>query len=213
MYVNPDFSADTRQAHELITRWPFAVLIAVEPEVQVAFVPLELRAQEGPFGTLVGHVSAADPMAAAIRAGCALRVAFTGPTAYVSPAWYADAGLPTYNFGAVEAAGTAEPMDDPRHVERHLMTLLSQHEKARTDEGERWRPDTWARQRTAELLSELQAFTMEIERLEVKLKMGQNRTPADRIGTITGLESAGRVQLTEAAAMMRTRYGADGCPR
>ncbi|MBB5076477.1 FMN-binding negative transcriptional regulator [Nonomuraea endophytica] len=206
MYVNPDFKADTGQAHDLMERWPFAVVIALDPDVRLSFVPVELRRDQGPNGTLVGHVSAADPVAGALRHGTALRVAFTGPVAYVSPAWYADQGLPTYNFGAVEAAGTARPLDDPKLVKRHLMALVKAHEGARTDGLDRWRPDGWARRRTDELLGELQAFEMPIDRLEVKLKIGQNRSPGDRLGTIAGLEAAHHV---EAAALMRARYG---CP-
>jgi transcriptional regulator len=207
VYVNPDFRGDTRQAHDLLERWPFAVLIALDPSVQLSFAPVELRRDQGPYGTLVGHVSAADPVAAALRSGTALRVAFLGPS------WYSDPGLPTYNFGAVEAIGTAQPFDDPWLVKQHLMALVASHEGARTDDQEKWRPDGWARSRIQELLGELQAFAMPIDQLEVKIKMGQNRTPGDRLGTIAGLTGGGAPHGAEAAALMRSWYGADGCPR
>jgi len=211
VYVNDDYRPeDLAEIHALIERWPFAVLIVTEPELALAFVPIELRRDVGPLGTLVGHVAAVDPIAASLRAGERLRVAFLGPVTYVSPTLYADRGLPTYNFGAVEVEGRARPFDDEQAVRRHLMTLVSTHEAHTPEQQATWRPDEWARNRIGELLDELQAFELPIDWLDAKVKMGQNRTPGDRLGTIAGLEAAGGEHACEAARMMRARYDDNG---
>ena len=48
------------------------------------------------------------------------------------------------------------------------------------------------------------AFTMPIERIEAKSKMGQNRSDADRLGAAAALEGRGGEAHLAVAAAMRT---------
>jgi transcriptional regulator len=56
---------------------------------------------------------------------------------------------------------------------------------------------------TAKLLPAIIAFEIPIDRLEGKFKLGQNRQPADQIGAIEGLESAGDAESLALARFAR----------
>lgn len=211
MYVDPDYAdATPEEIHALAAARPFATLVTDEPELRVAHVPVQLRRLEDGSDEVIGHVAGADPFAESVRAGCRLLVVLHGPALYVSPRWYADRGLPTYNFTAVHLHGRAEPLDEPGAVVRHLMSLVVDHERG---QEQPWRMDAWARARTDELLPELQAFTMRVATVEAKFKMSQNRTAADRVGVMTELDGHGDPCSAEVLGLMRERFDDSGTPR
>jgi transcriptional regulator len=211
MWVHKDYDdASADEIRRFVLQWPLAVVIANEPELRVAHAPAQLRT--GPDGRdeLVGHVAAADPIASSLRDGTKLLVCFTGPRIYVSPRWYADRGLPTYNFVAVHFRGTARPLTEPGPVVAHLMSLVRDHERSAPKP---WRVDTWARARTVQLLNELQAFTMAVDSVEAKVKMSQNRTEADRERVMSMLEGASDDGAAAALRLMRDRFDVWGADR
>jgi transcriptional regulator len=211
MWVHGDYDdASADEIRRFVLDWPLAVVIATHPELRVAHAPVQLRT--GPDGRdeLVGHVAAADPIAGSLQDGSDLLVCFTGPRIYVSPRWYADRGLPTYNFVAVHFRGTARPLTEPGPVVAHLMSLVGDHERSAPDP---WRVDTWARARTVQLLNELQAFTMAVDSFEAKVKMSQNRTEADRERVMSMLEEASDDGAAAALRLMRDRFDAAGVAR
>lgn len=211
MYVDPDYAdASLEEIRRLVAARPFATLVTDEPELRVAHVPVQLRPLSADSDEVVGHVAAADPMAASLRGRCRLLVVVHGPALYVSPRWYVDRGLPTYNFAAIHLHGRAEPLDDRDEVVRHLMSLVVDHERGADDP---WLMDAWARARTAELLSELQAFTMLVDSIEAKFKMSQNRTTADRVGVMSALEGSSDGCSSGVLHMMRDRFDENGAAR
>jgi transcriptional regulator len=211
MYVDPDYAEpDLDEVTRLIEAQPFATLVTDEPDLRIAHVPVQVRRE--PELQIVAHVAGLDPFAESIRQRARILVSVLGPSVYVSPAWYASRGLPTYNFVAIELRGQAEPLDDPDAVRAHLMRLVQDHEQALNpgDQKARWRVDGWARDRTTELLPELQAFTVRVEQVTAKVKMGQNRTEGDRVGTMTALHDSPRTDHQVVEGLMKARYDDQG---
>jgi transcriptional regulator len=170
-------------------------------------VPVQPRRTPDESWEIVAHVAAADPFADSIRRRAEIVVSVVGPAVYISPSWYADRGLPTYNFVAIELRGTCAPLDDPDAVREHLMRLVADHEGARVGEADRrWRVDAWARERTTELLPELQAFTLPVEQVTAKVKVSQNRTPGDRVGVMTALQDSTRPDDRAIRDLMVARF-------
>ena len=129
MYVDPDYAEpDLDEVTRLIEAQPFATLVTDEPELRIAHVPVQVR--RDPELRIVAHVAGLDPFAESIRQRARILISVLGPSVYVSPAWYASRGLPTYNFVAIELRGQAEPLDDPDAVRAHLMRLVQDHEQA-----------------------------------------------------------------------------------
>ncbi|TDW24628.1 FMN-binding negative transcriptional regulator [Kribbella kalugense] len=212
MYVDPDYAEpDLDEVVRLIEAQPFATVVTADPDLRIAHIPVQVRRGAEAL-ELVAHVAGADPFAESIRQQAHVLVSVVGPSVYVSPAWYASRGLPTYNFVAIELRGQAVPLDDPDAVRAHLMRLVQDHETALNpaDSATRWRVDAWARDRTTELLPELQAFTLRVDQIHAKVKLGQNRTEGDRAGTMTALHESPRTDHHVVESLMRARYDEDG---
>jgi transcriptional regulator len=213
MYVDPDYAEpDLDEITRLIEAQPFGTLVTDVPGLRIAHVPVQVRREAGGGLQIVAHVAGLDPFAESIRQRARVLVSVLGPSVYVSPAWYATRGLPTYNFVAIELRGQAEPLDDPDAVRAHLMRLVQDHERALSpgDPDARWRVDEWARDRTTELLPELQAFTLRVEQVTAKVKLGQNRTEGDRVGTMAALHDSPRTDHRVVEGLMRARYDDEG---
>jgi transcriptional regulator len=60
------------------------------------------------------------------------------------------------------------------------------------------------------LLPELQAFTLKVEQVTAKVKMGQNRTEGDRVGTMAALRNSPRTDHQVVEDLMRARYDDQG---
>lgn len=186
LYTPPVFGTATRAAiARLIHDYPFATLVtpgAIEP--RVSHVPLLLVSSTEPHGTLLGHVARANPhwREAAGRESVAI---FQGPHAYVSPAWYAEPAkaVPTWNYAAVHAYGTVEPVDDPVEAQAILDALVERFEGGRVAP---WRLALAPRERDA-MVGAIVAFRMRVRRLDAKFKLSQNRSPDDRRRVIAGL--------------------------
>lgn len=190
MYVNPHFRPDDPAAlHEVVERHPFGLLLAArDGDLQAAHIPFVLHRDEGPRGTLEAHVAARDPIAGALDGRVEVMAVFSGPLAYVSPRWYEDPGLPTYNFVAVHAHGRPRPMAGEAEALAHLRELVDVHEAAFDPP---WSLDQASDDYVRALLPGIAPFRLPIARLEGKLKLSQNRSAADRAGVVAGLRARG----------------------
>ena len=148
----------------------FAVIIGMRGErPTVAHAPVLLNE-----GRLRFHLSAANPLAAALSpAGWALAV-ITGDEAYVSPDWYAlPDQVPTWNYVSVEIEGPV------RALSRAEATTLLDDLAARYESELAPKPP-WSRAkmnpaRFEAMLSGIVAFEMTVERLAGISKLSQNK--------------------------------------
>jgi transcriptional regulator len=187
MYVKADYAArELAVLHDMIDAARFGLLVLSADGPLAAHIPFVLHRDEGPSGTLLAHVARADPLARHLAAGPEALAIFSGHRAYVSPRWYPDGGLPTYNFLAVHAHGRPRPLEDRDAVLAHLAELVAVHEASSS-----WSLASAPAGRVEELLPHILAFTLEISSLQGKRKLSQNRTPAERAGVIRGLSERG----------------------
>jgi transcriptional regulator len=188
-YINPHFAeADLGTLHDLIERHPFGLLVAAAQPVLAAHIPFVLHPEEGPRGTLVGHTARADPIATALDGTTEVLVAFQGPIAYIRSRWYLNPGLPTYNFLAVHVYGRPRPLPDRAEILSHLSELVDLHEACYSDAFSLAEADE---SYVSPLLAHITPFSLQIEHIEGKLKLSQNRAAADRAGVIAGLQARG----------------------
>jgi transcriptional regulator len=125
---------------------------------------------------------------------------FMGPHAYVSPTWYATGpAVPTWNYGVVHAHGKPRALEDAAFTRAALAELVARHEPGPGG----WSVDKLPRELEENLVKAIVAFEMPVERLEAKFKLGQNRSAADRAGTMAGLEASGTPEAAALAAFMR----------
>jgi transcriptional regulator len=187
MYVKPDYAErELPVLHDMIDTARFGLLVLCVDGPLAAHIPFVLHRSEGQYGTLVAHVARVDPLARHLGAGHEALAIFSGPRAYVSPRWYPDGGLPTYNFLAVHALGRPRLLEDRDAVLAHLAELVAVHEGSSS-----WSLASASQDHVAGLLPHIVAFTLEIASIQGKRKLSQNRSPEDRDGVIRGLSARG----------------------
>ena len=207
MYVPPAFHEDDLAAlHGTMQDARLANLITATAEGLVATpLPLFLAPEEGPHGTLYGHLARANPQWKLRPTGDAMAL-FTGPDAYVSPSWYASKRehgkvVPTWNYVAVHAYGPAEFFEDPDRLLGVVTRLTNLHERSR---AEPWAVTDAPAAFIRAQLKGIVGLRLPIARLEGKRKMSQNRSAVDRAGVAAGLAVSDRASERAAAELIPT---------
>lgn len=174
LYTPPHFSVqDLDIAHKIIREHPFATLLSfAEGEPWISHAPVSLES-----GTLIGHLARANPQTKFFDGSHLLTIIFQGPHAYISPRWYKTPDqVPTWNYAVVHAHGRPEALGEEETI-RALLDLVAGYDPDLTFES-----DALARQAKGVV-----AFKMQIDRLDCKFKMSQNKTPEDREGVVAAL--------------------------
>jgi len=205
MYVPPAFREDDPAAlHATIEQARLAHLVTATAEGLVATpLPMFLVADEGPHGTLYGHVARANPQWSSEVVGEAMAL-FLGPHAYITPNWYAAKQethkvVPTWNYIAVHAFGPVEFFDDPARLRDIVTRLTNLHEHG---SAAPWAVSDAPEQFISAQLHAIIGVRLPITRIEGKRKMSQNRSAADRAGVIAGLGASERASDREVAKLI-----------
>jgi transcriptional regulator len=142
------------------------------------------------------HLARANPQWQELADAAEVLVIFTGPHGYVSPTWYADPGVPTWNYTAVHVYGAARVLDDPGHTARHVEALAAKYERGS--------PAPWVPDYDPRRLGGIVGIEIGIRSIEGKFKLSQNRSAADRAGVIAKLRANGRDDETALAGLMES---------
>ena len=209
MYVPAMFEErDAATLHELMRAFPFATLMTTSADgLNAEHILMEVDAQPAPLGTLRGHVARANPVWRGLADGQPALAVFHGPSAYISPSWYPSKRahgkvVPTWNYIAVHARGTARSVDDAAWLRGLVGRLTDAHEAGRADA---WRVEDAPAEFLDAMLRGIVGIELPIETLQGKWKLSQNRPEADVQGTIDGLITSGGAAACAVAAAMQAR--------
>ncbi|MCC6552418.1 MAG: FMN-binding negative transcriptional regulator [Polyangiaceae bacterium] len=198
--------ADKDRLHDLIDAHSFGVLVAhgVQGGPEISHLPFLLDRGDGARGTLRVHVARANPIWRVALEGRVVAV-FSGPDAYVSPRWYERPAehVPTWSYAVVHAHGRAVGPMPPGELRRLLEDLTARHEASAAARGEGWGVGDMEPGLADDLAQRVVGFTIPIDHLEGKLKLGQDRSPADRARVQRALEERGAPADLEIARLMR----------
>ncbi|TKK35847.1 transcriptional regulator [Pseudomonas sp. CFBP13528] len=194
MYTPRAFALDDLpQIQQLIQHTRLAQLVTVgEDGLQASHLPLLLNPDEGPNGTLYGHLAKANPQWRELQNGSEALVIFAGADAYISPAFYpakAEHGkvVPTWNYIAVHAYGKAEVFSDAERLLKVVNALTERHESGR---AQPWTVSDAPADYIDGMLKAIVGFALPIERVIGKHKLSQNRSAADMAGVREGLAAS-----------------------
>jgi len=180
MYMPEWFREDDLPTlHALLRDYSFATLVTQHEGVPFAsHLPLILAADEGPYGTLFGHMARANAQWRDFDASREVLVIFQGPHTYVSPSWYGEdpGNVPTWNYAAVHAYGSPRLITDYDACRALLDTLVRTHEAPFATPWRFQMPEAELRKKMHGIVT----FAIRITRLEGKLKLSQNRPLADQ---------------------------------
>jgi len=188
------------EAQALIEAHPLGAWVVPGSEGLVAnHVPFLLDRSRGPFGTLMGHVSRANPVWKLLPAAAHSAVMFQGPQSYITPGWYPGKQehgkvVPTWNYAVAHAHGAARAIDDEHWLRDMPTRLTAAHESSKPLP---WQMTDAPADFIDKLLRAVVGIEIPIERLVGRLK-ASHEALQDRLGTASGLAAEG----TENAAAM-----------
>ncbi|MDF1645230.1 MAG: FMN-binding negative transcriptional regulator [Pseudomonadales bacterium] len=193
MYVPDHFKEENHEKlQQYIRDYSFGLLIIADDEgIEANHVPFHLSSSvNGSLGQLQCHLARGNPAWQRIQSGARVLAVFQGPDAYVSPSWYATKAetgrvVPTWNYLAVHAQGSARVILDPSWLKHHLDQLTNQHE---SQMDAPWSVDDAPTDFTERLVQAIVGIEIKIETLTGKLKASQNQPEKNRTGVKVALE-------------------------
>jgi transcriptional regulator len=123
-------------------------------------------------------------------------VTFLGPHDYISPSWYQNPGVPTWNYQAVHIYGRCHVFDDAGTLAGIVDALSRRYESAFEK--------PWQPQYRDAMLKAIVGVEIGIDEIECKYKLSQNRPAADQPGVVDNLERLGSHALAQ--AMRKTLF-------
>lgn len=207
MYLPQLFTeSHPEELHRIICEHPLGVLVTHTGDgLEANHLPFVLDANRGPSGTLLAHVARANPIWQEVRNGDRVLVVFRGVQGYISPNWYPSKHethrhVPTWNYEIVHAHGRINVFDDEKFVRGMVAKLTRQSEAG---EPKPWKMGDAPADYLTDQLSQIVGIEVELDRIEGKRKLSQNRDARDFNGTVSTLDERGHASL--AAAMRRSR--------
>jgi transcriptional regulator len=190
---------------ELSALVPATLVTLSGGELRASILPMLFDADDGPFGTLRGHLARPNPQWRDISTDVEALAIFDGPDTYVSPAFYEAKRLtgqvvPTWNYVTIHARGTITLRPEAEWLLAHVRRLVERHEAARTDP---WSVDDAPPGYVETQARAIVGLELRISRIDAKRKLSQNRSAADVEGVIAGLATGSERDQAVAAEMRR----------
>lgn len=194
--------------HAMMLEIGAAAVVGQGPEGLIAsHVPIEIDPEPAPRGTIRCHFVRANPHAQSVADGTELLLIFQGPQGYVTPSWYPtkrETGkvVPTWNYVAIHAYGTATTFEDVSVLRAHLGAITNRFE---ADAAVPWKICDAPVDYIDGMCRAIVDIEIRLTRIEGKWKLSQNRPHHDRLGVINGLRAQGgdaclkMAELVEAA--------------
>jgi transcriptional regulator len=197
LYVPPHFRVEDRaRLVDFMRAHAFATLVSGgDAGLDVSHVPL-LVDLDGDTIRLRGHVARANPQWEAIESARHVAAIFHGPHAYVSPTWYVThPSVPTWNYTVVHAHGKAR-LTEEAELHEIVSELSAKYEAGNMPP---WKLSEQPAAYVSSMLGMIVGFEIEVERIEGKFKLSQNR-PVEIARVAERLEASGEAEL---ATLMR----------
>lgn len=196
---------DRATIHAFLRDYGFATVVTQHgEEVSASHLPVLFDEPTSGHGTLRSHMARANGQWKQFVPEREVLCIFHGPHAYISPQWYVQQHtVPTWNYAAVHVYGRPTIVTDDAALEKIVRDT--------TEKYEALMPRAWtlplSQDELARMMKAIVGFTIEITRIEAKFKLGQNKSPEDRAGTVRGLEQSGHLPSIELAQFTRAQLG------
>jgi len=188
MHPNPKFAwTDEDAMRAFVNRAGFAQIVAVADGRPVsAHAPLVVA----PDGAVRFHLSRGNRLTALLDEAPVLATVM-GAHFYVSPDWYgSEDQVPTWNYRLVEIEGVARKLDEAGL--RDLLDGLSAAQEEQLAPKPAWTTGKMDQQKLDMMVRAITGFSIDSPRYRGALKMGQNKSEAERRGAIAALRMLGK---------------------
>jgi transcriptional regulator len=191
MFVPPHFKISESDALGIVKQEAFAALVDLsDAHGHATHLPLMLETTPSGQHRLYGHFAKGNPQAETVEKGTRVMAIFSGPHDYVSPTWYEqpNVNVPTWNYVAVHVYGRIKALsaDD---AEQSIRNLCDRYEQ-------QWNMDLLPAKSLEKMLTHgIVPFVLEVEDIQGKGKLSQNKSGTDRRHVIARLEKSGANEL------------------
>jgi transcriptional regulator len=199
MYIPRRFEEkDKDTIFQFIRENSFAILVSIREGLPVGtHIPLILEKNEQGQDILMGHISRGNDQKRSLTDGAKVLAIFPGPHAYISPRWYTQMRVPTWNYIAVHIYGTIKIVEGEalRAALSRLMNNFEQHLP---------RPVHIEEIPPKELNDDLRGivgFEILVEDIEAAYKLSQNRDEQSYHQVIDQLEQGDELAKKVASTM------------
>jgi transcriptional regulator len=206
-YNPPRFQGkDRSEALDFISVNSFAAVITVfENNPTISQLPLTIEVR-GDDIFLIGHLAKQNPHANIISKS-KVTVLFHGAHTYITPVWYAENDVPTWNYSSVQVTGDVELIEDNQGLIDCLQVLTTDTEKKYPSGWNFFIPDDL---QGPTLTKSIVGFKIKVSDISFKQKLSQNRSAIDRKGILDGLAERTDAQSQAVLADTKRLYNDDG---
>jgi len=200
MHPNPTFhSQDHAKDIAFVRDRAFGTLMVNgDPVPMVAHVPI-LLSEDG--CEVLIHLLRSNPIARALKAPLAARIAVMGPDGYVSPDWYGIADhVPTWNYVAVQITGVLELL--PHGKMREVLDAQSAHFETRLLPKTPWTTDKMSPDVLEKMMRMIVPCRMQVDDIAATWKLGQNKDDAVRERAAARVSGGIGTELAALATLM-----------
>lgn len=196
---------DTEKIHAFIRENSFGILVSVKDGAPAGtHIPLLLEKEADGREILMGHISRGNEQKYALSDGAKVMVIFPGPHAYISPRWYTQMNVPTWNYIAVHVYGTVKIVEGEelhaalRRLMDHYEHLLPQPVKVEEIPEKTYQ----------ENFRGIVGFKIYIDEIQAAYKLSQNRDEQSYHHVVDELEKGDDVAKGVAEEMKKkTNFG------
>ena len=205
-HVQSFHESDPQALRSIIAAHPLSTLITLDTEgLNANLIPLMWFDDGSEHGVLRGHVARANPLWQNFSKEIDTLAVFQGPTAYISPSWYATKAethkvVPTYNYVTVQAYGALTVTDDAAWVLAQITALTNSQEKRF---AEPWHVSDAPEDYVAQNMRVIVGIELKIHRLTGKWKVSQNQPASNQRTVHNHLKAEGDMAM---AACVHARF-------
>ena len=199
MYI-PSFNAfsDKSEIIAFMQRYSFGTIVTTIDGLPAAtHLPFLVKVEDDKL-LIRSHFAKANPQWKAITESTSLLI-FSEPHAYISPANYeTEKNVPTWNYIAVHAYGKArllESVEDKAELLKHTIQTF--------EAGYLQQWDSLPEDYKLKMMNGIVAFEIEVNDLQAKKKLSQNRTELEQQNIIHTLEKSSDTNEKEIAVYMK----------
>ncbi|MEH2558047.1 transcriptional regulator [Bradyrhizobium algeriense] len=176
MYHYPNYREDDpERVIPVIKAYPLGLIVSrADGQFRASHIPFVVEQGVGGSWRLRGHMDRNNPQLADLD-GASVYVVFQAPNAYISPSVYVTRQLPTWNYVAVHVEGRCQVEIPGLGILDDIARLAQESE--RHEDG--WVLDK-EDSRVRTLAPLIGRILVEIEQMEGRFKLSQEKSPADR---------------------------------
>lgn len=197
---------DQERIFGFIRKNSFGIVVSSDNNIPTAtHIPMELDFERESTPILRGHVARVNPHWQLWAENSQVLVIFSGAHSYISSSWYEKENVSTWNYMAVHIYGTIKIVEGEKLFDS-LKKLTNKYESFQE------KPLYFEQLNEESLRKQMRAivgFEINIERVEAKAKLSQNRNDNDYKNIINQLHKSTDSQAHEVADEMIKRRHLD----